>query len=151
MGFFEGDADIFAIAGGGDADEHVARATKGLDLSTEDGDESVIVRDGGHDGGIGGERDGSNAAALALEAAYKFRGEVLCVGGAATVSAPQDFAAGVENFHHFAGDGKDYGRQVADGLKDGAMLNEGAGKDFRGIGLASDGNAESFDAERIRV
>lgn len=93
FGRLQGFEDVGAVAGGRKADDDVARPGQRLDLAGEHGVEAVVVADSREDGGVGGEGDGRQAAALLLEAADEFGGQVLAVGGAAAVAHEEDAVA----------------------------------------------------------
>ncbi len=82
--------DARRIAAGAERHQHVAGQTQRPHLLGEHMVETVIVRHGGEGGGVGGEGDGGQFGALALEAADQFRGQMLTVGGRSAVAADQN-------------------------------------------------------------
>ena len=85
--------DVAAVAAGGDGDQQVARARQRLDLAGEHPFIAEVVADGGERRGIGGQGDGGQGAAIGLETADHFGGDVLRVGGAAAIAAEKDAIA----------------------------------------------------------
>uniref|UniRef100_A0A1I7ZX06 Nitrite reductase n=1 Tax=Steinernema glaseri TaxID=37863 RepID=A0A1I7ZX06_9BILA len=60
--------DVRRVAAGGNRQQHVARLAQGADLLGEDLVVAVVVGDRGNGRAVGGQRDGRQARALALEA-----------------------------------------------------------------------------------
>ena len=73
--------DVGGCSAGGKCPEDVSFFDEGFDLSAEDFFESVVVADGGEDGGVGCECDGGQSFALSAETSDEFCGGVLGVGG----------------------------------------------------------------------
>src|SRR5215831_8363146 len=90
---FEREKDIAAVSRGGDGDHDIPLAREGLDLALEDVFVPVVVAGSGEDRGIGRERNGGNAGAVMTETDDELAIEVLCVGRAAAVAAPEYLAA----------------------------------------------------------
>src|SRR5690606_37007974 len=65
---------------------------QGGDLALEDGVETVVVADGGEDGGVGIQGDARQRQAVALEAADQLGDEVLGIGGRSAIAAGKDLA-----------------------------------------------------------
>jgi hypothetical protein len=78
--------DVRGVAAGADAERDVAGRSERFDLALEDPVVAVVVADRGQNRRVGGERDGRPAASLAHVAADELGGQVLSVGGAATVA-----------------------------------------------------------------
>ena len=91
---FDGGQHVGRVAAGADGDQHVAGLADGLHLLGVDRGKVVVVADRREDGAVGGQRDGRQTRALALEATHQFGGEMLGVGGRAAIAAGQYLAAG---------------------------------------------------------
>src|SRR5581483_11750932 len=85
--------DIAAVARCRQAYHNVARLAERLHLPLEYLFEAEVVADGGEDGDVGGEGKGIQRAAWPAEAPYEFSGQVLRVGSAAAIAAPDNLAA----------------------------------------------------------
>jgi len=137
FGGAEGAEAIFGVATGGEGDEDITGAGKGLDLAGEDLVVGPVIGDAGHGGGIGSEGDGRECAAGVFVFAGEFLGEVGGVGGAAAIAAGEELAAGAEA----GGDGREDGGDLGeDGLAtDGEFLQfaELPGKMFHAHGVSS--------------
>ena len=138
------------------------RSGQPLDLPGEDVLVPVVVREGGQEGGVGGERDRGKGAALdvAAQPAHQLGGHVLAVAGAAAVAAEEQLAAGgvgggdqlggVDDAagavgHHLLLEGDAVAEPAADqrggrggrrGRQGGQLLTEGAGGAGEGVGGA---------------
>src|SRR5690606_27138784 len=96
MGGLDGAQDAGGIPAGADRDEHVALASEAAHLAREDFVVCVVVGDRGEDGRVGGECDGRQRLAFALEAPDELGGQMLAVRGGAAVAADEDLAAARE-------------------------------------------------------
>ncbi len=94
MGGLDGFDDVLRVAGGGDGQQDIARMAERAYLLGKHHVVGVVVGDGGDDRGIGGECDGGQFLALALEAAHQLSGEMLRITSGAAVTAGQNLAAG---------------------------------------------------------
>ena len=88
--------DILGIAGGGDAHDDVAGLGSAAQEAREDEVVAVVVAHGGEVGGVAVEGLGVEGRAVEVEASGEFGGEVLRVGGTATVAAEMDLAAAAQ-------------------------------------------------------
>ena len=88
--------DVGGIARRRDREQHVALGAQRAHLLREHLLERVVVRDGGEDRSVGGQRNRRQLRALALEAADHLGGEMLGVGRRAAVAAGEDLAVGEE-------------------------------------------------------
>jgi hypothetical protein len=88
---------VWTVSGSGDSDGDVAGAAEGLDLAGENGFKAEIVGAGGQDRGIRGESDGGEGTAVGDEPHSQFGGEMLGVGGAASIAEEQKFATLLES------------------------------------------------------
>ena len=79
------------IAAGGDADGDVAGARVGFKLTGEDLVKAMIIGNRGDAGGVYGEGERWQSGAVKSEAADQFGGNMLSVGGAATVAEEENF------------------------------------------------------------
>lgn len=127
---------VGAVTGSRDAHQQVAGETQRLDLAGKYGLEAAVVGDSGEDGGIGSQSHRRQPAALAAKAADDFRGQVLGVGGAATIAAPEDFAPGAQGGGHGQSNGFQKLLLLFDLAHHMKVLRDGFGKDLRGIGTA---------------
>lgn len=110
---------VAAIAGSGDAQEHIAGRAVAVDLLCKDELGLAVVHEGGGEGRMGGEGDGGEGSlqvlgqcgahlgvngfhglglggkdlALELEFLHQFANDVLAVGGRAAVAANEELAA----------------------------------------------------------
>src|SRR5580658_8059142 len=82
----KGAHDVGRVAGGGNGEEDVSRLAKSFNLAGEEALETIVVGDGGEDGGVRGECDGTHGGAIVDETANELRGNVLGVGCAAAVA-----------------------------------------------------------------
>jgi hypothetical protein len=101
--FLDGGEHVARFAGTGDADEHIARLPESVDLAGERIGEIVVVADGREQAAIHAQSHGGVRAPVADEAADEFGRDVRGIGGAAAVSAKDEFAAGNEGLGHRAG------------------------------------------------
>ena len=92
--FRSGD-DIGRIAGGGDANEDIARLAQSFHLPGENTVETEVVGAGGHGGCVGGQSDCRERPPFPFSAEpdCEFGGEVLAVSGGTAVAAEHDFIA----------------------------------------------------------
>ena len=96
LGHLEGVEDVLGVAGGGDAHDDVAGLGGAAQQAREDEVVAVIVAHSGEVGGVAVEGFGVEGRPVEVEAAGELGGEVLRVGGAATVAAEMDFAAAAQ-------------------------------------------------------
>src|SRR5690625_5112558 len=82
---FNGVHDVVRIAAGRDGDQNVAGLAQRFDLAPEDSFVSVVIADGGQNGGICVQGDARQGQTLAFKAADQFSDEVLGVGRRAAV------------------------------------------------------------------
>lgn len=96
LGHLEGVEDVLGVAGGGNAHDDVTSLGGAAQQAREDEVVAVIVAHSGEVGGVAVEGFGVEGRPVEVEAAGELGGEVLRVGGAATVAAEMDFAAAAQ-------------------------------------------------------
>ncbi len=92
--------DVPAVAGSGDGNHNVPLVCEGLNLALEDVLVTVVVAGGSKDRGIRRESDRRNSRAIVAKANHKLAIEVLRVGRAAAVPAPENFASHANGEDH---------------------------------------------------
>jgi hypothetical protein len=90
---FDGRQHVGRVATRGNGQQHVAGLTQGAHLTRENFVEAVIVADGGEDGAVGRQRDGTELGAFTLETPDELGGKMLSVGGRTAIAACQHLAA----------------------------------------------------------
>ena len=96
--------DIRGVAAGGNRQQYIARLAECADLLGEDLVVAVVVGDGGDGRAVGGQGDGRQAGALALETVEQLGGEMLGIAGGAAVAAGKNLALVEQGLdHHQAG------------------------------------------------
>ena len=118
----QGSAHVWRMAGGGEADQHVARPAQRLDLAGEDPDKAEVVACRSQGRAVGGEGDRRQAAARRLVADREFGGDMLGVGGAAAIAAEEELAPGPEHRYHRLGERRRGREQRTRALKGGAVV-----------------------------
>ncbi len=131
--------DIAAVAAGGDADDQVSGLAQCLHLAGKDGIKAVIVADGGQNRGVRGERNRGHAATFAAEAPDDLCGQMLGVGGAATIAAPQDAVAVGQGLAHGMCNAFELLLLGGDSLDEIEVVGKGAEEDRGRIGLLGHG------------
>jgi len=95
---------VCRVTAGAEGHQYIAPLRQRLDLAREHTLVAVVVAERGEERGVGGERDRRQRLALLAEAADELGGEVLRVGGAATVAAGEDLSTRAQALVH-RGDG----------------------------------------------
>src|SRR6059058_4617542 len=92
--------EVLGLATCAEREEQIALTCQCVYLAGEHVVVAVVVAERGEDGGIRGERDRRKGPSLAPEAADQLSGEVLCLGGAASVPRREDHPAGSQRRDH---------------------------------------------------
>ena len=93
VGGLKREKDVFARSASGDAECDISGLGKCFDLTGEDGLETEIVAMRGEDRSVGGQSETGERRAIDAVTNDEFSGEMLRVGGAATVAEEDDFFA----------------------------------------------------------
>ena len=91
-GGIDGGKHIAAIAGGGNANQHITRPGKRFDLARKYGIKAEVIANGGERRAIRGERNGGQTAPCMTKAPDQFGGEMLRIGCAAAIAANENFS-----------------------------------------------------------
>jgi hypothetical protein len=120
-GTFDGRENVGRLATGADRDRDVPWTTKRLDLACEDPVEPEVVGDGSQGRAVGREGNRRQRGSVTLEATDELRGEVLSIGGAASVAEEQQLLARAKalfDHKHSLGEPADIESECSDGLRE---------------------------------
>jgi hypothetical protein len=83
-------ADIGAVSRCAQSNQDIAGLAERLDLTREDGFETVVIAHRGQDRCVCSETDGGPSSPLAPESPHNFGGKMLRIGSAPSVTTPKD-------------------------------------------------------------
>lgn len=104
---FQGRYDVGRTARGRNRDQNIATSAETADLTFKNAVESVIVSDRRQHGRVGGQRDRGQRIAVEIQTRQELSGNMLCIGGAATVARDQELAAETVGFSYSVRNSKD--------------------------------------------
>lgn len=117
LGGLQSQNDIGGIAAGGNSDGNITGLSEGLHLASENLVEAEIVRDRGDARGVYRESKRRNPGAIKPVTTDEFRGNMLCIGCAATIPEEKYFMFALKRQNHKSGDTGNCGKETQIGQK----------------------------------